>query len=488
MNEILNLSAIEMAQKIKTQEVSCEKIVSTHIEHIQKVNPIINAMVENNFDSALTMARAVDQQAQTNPSALAPLAGVPFTIKEMLAFKGFKRTAGNIHHQNSRSQSHATVVQRLLDAGAIPLGTTNVPEQGFWFETHNVIYGRTNNPYDPQRTSGGSSGGEAALLGAGASPIGLGSDIGGSIRMPAFFCGVFGHKPTNRVIPLTGHFPYEEKDFATLIKGTHYPYTSVGPMTKKAADLKLVFKLLVGPDGIDPETQTHNWQDHSLDFSKLKVLTLPDPTFHGANPVSGELEQTVHNCAKLFAEMGAEVQELDSKIFLRAVSLWFNALKSTKTSYYWEGLSNRSPDFNIWKEFLRLATGKGNYTLPSLVVSAGELLGIGQQDTNELIKELIQLRKKMKDLLGENGILILPPHPRVAPEHKAPYLSPFDFIYTGVFNVLGMPATSIPTGISTQGLPLGIQVVSNHHQDYLNFAVAEFLEQIFGGWNPPPNM
>ena len=187
MSDLIRCSAGELAQKIARREFSVVEVVEAYISRQEQVTAL-NALVENDYQRAREDASQKDRWlAKHRGGEIPPLFGVPFTIKEMISVAGMKQTLGSVHRRDVRQTHDATVVQRWRQAGAIPLGTTNVPELGFWFECENPVYGWTRNPYDPSRTAGGSSGGEAALLGAGASVLGLGSDVGGSIRVPSSF-------------------------------------------------------------------------------------------------------------------------------------------------------------------------------------------------------------------------------------------------------------------------------------------------------------
>ncbi|WP_415062958.1 amidase [Bdellovibrio sp.] len=488
MNELLKLSGLELAAKISKKEISPSEVLEAHIERIEQVNPPLNAMVEDDFVRARKLAQEQTEQLSKDNSTLPPLFGVPFTVKEMFAYDGMKRTGGSIHHKNDVMSWDATVVARMKKAGAIPMGTTNVPELGFWFESFNPVYGRTNNPYDLGRTCGGSSGGEGALLGAGATPMGLGSDIGGSIRMPAFFCGVFGHKPSRYLLPLTGHFPYAQEEFKNL-KGVKYPYTSMGPMARKATDLYPMLKILMGADGYDQETlQNPQLEDLTQEWAGRKVLICPSPIFHRARQTDDEMAQVVRNCGKLFEELGAQVEELDPRFFVRGTELWFAALKVSKNKNLYETLMGPTQHLSIGKELLKVALGKGDYTLPNLIVSLGEIFDNGKTDFSEEMRALQKMKADLDEKLGEEGILILPPHPRVAPKHRAPIWSPFDFIYAGFFTTTGHPATVAPMGLNSEGLPLGVQIVARHMKDHLTISCAEFLETTFGGWQAPTKL
>ncbi|MGZ3780211.1 MAG: amidase [Pseudobdellovibrionaceae bacterium] len=484
MNELLKLSGIELAAKIAKKEVSPREVLDAHISRIEAVNPALNAVAEKDFIRARMLADDQTEKLAKDNSALPPYFGVPFTVKEMFAYKGMKRTGGSIHHKNDISDYDATVVARMKNAGAIPLCTTNVPELGFWFETFNPVYGRTNNPYDLTRTCGGSSGGEGALLGAGASPMGLGSDIGGSIRMPAFFCGVFGHKPSRHLLPLTGHFPFTLENIKNLHSGK-YPFTSMGPMSRKAADLYPMLKILMGADGYDTETlKNPQLEERTQEWAGRKVLICPSPIFHRTRRTDDELAQIVKNCGKLFEQLGAHVEELDPRFFVRSAELWFAAVKATKNKNLYEILMGPNEHLSISKELLKVALGRGDYTLPNLIVSLAELLDTRKTNFAEEMKALEKMRKDLDDKLGDEGILIMPPHPRVAPKHRAPLWTPFDFIYAGIFTTTGHPATVAPMGLNNDGLPLGVQVVAKHMKDHLTISCAEFLETTFGGWQP----
>jgi Asp-tRNA(Asn)/Glu-tRNA(Gln) amidotransferase A subunit family amidase len=200
-------SASDLARAIRAGEVSSREVVQAHVARLRDVQPRLNAVAAERFEAALAEAEAADNRvaAADEHEALPPLLGVPCTIKESIALAGMPNCAGLLSRREHRAVETAPAVRRLLEAGAIPLAVTNTPELCLWIESHNFVYGRTRNAYDPRRVAGGSSGGEGAAVGAGGSPLGLGSDIGGSIRLPAFFNGVFGHKCSAWMVPNTGH-------------------------------------------------------------------------------------------------------------------------------------------------------------------------------------------------------------------------------------------------------------------------------------------
>ncbi|MEO7092697.1 MAG: amidase, partial [Polyangiales bacterium] len=245
MDPLLLASATRLASLIAKRDVTAREVVEAHITQIERVNPTIRAVVRARYDEARREARAADDRVKRGgDDPLPPFHGVPCTIKECFALTGMPNSGGLVARKDVVATDDATAVARLRAGGAIPLGVTNLSELCMWMESNNRVYGRTNNPYDPSRIVGGSSGGEGAIIGAGASPFGLGSDIGGSIRMPAFFNGVFGHKPTGGLVPSTGQFPVAANEALR--------YLTSGPLARRAEDLMPLLRILAGPDGKDP--------------------------------------------------------------------------------------------------------------------------------------------------------------------------------------------------------------------------------------------
>lgn len=489
---LFELSAKQLAKKIRDREFSILEVVQNHFNRLVEVNPRINAICENFMESSMKRAKEMTEEVyQKDPSDLPPLFGVPFSIKEMIEIAGAHRTGGNVHYKDFVGKKNATVVQRMLDAGAIPLGTTNVPELGFWFECTNTIYGTTNNPYDLKRTAGGSSGGEAALIGSGASPIGLGSDIGGSIRMPAAFCGIFGLKPTAKSIPLTGHFPFFDDDFQTL-KAQNYAHTSIGPMCRKAEDLEILFEILCGSDGVDLETRNKEdvlkniplFSGPSFKLNEIDVHFLPSPEIHLATPVEDEVSQRVSQVAQTFLELGCNIFEFDRRFFVESTVLWGHAVKSTKNRKF-KDLLSPNEDVQFSKEFFHLFRGSSPYTFPALAVAYLEDILTGQSDIGESLAKVEVMKKALQLKLKTNSVLILPVFPRIAPLHKSTFVKPFDYVYSGIFTVLGFPSVTVPVGLNSEGLPLSVQIISSPGCDHLLFRFAEILENLFGGWVQP---
>ena len=243
MEPLLLASAQQLARQIRQREVTSEQVVGAHIAYLRRVNPRLNAIVHDRYEAALREARLADQRTAEG-GELPPLHGVPCTIKECFAFEGMPHTSGLMARRGRVATADAPAVARLRAAGAIPLGVTNLSELCMWMESNNRVYGRCHNPYDLGRTAGGSSGGEGAVVGAGGSPFGLGSDVGGSIRMPAFFNGVFGHKPSPGLVPSSGQHP--------PAYGRIWRYAVTGPICRRAEDIYPLMRVLSGPHDSDP--------------------------------------------------------------------------------------------------------------------------------------------------------------------------------------------------------------------------------------------
>lgn len=236
----LTKSAVELAAMIRRRELTAERLVNGYIQRMTTVNPHLNAIVDGPFTEALDEAKALDQRIEGGEIAAEewarkPFMGVPFTTKDSTAMKGRLQTLGLLSRRFTRAKEDAECVRLMREAGAIPLATTNIPEVNKWQETRNMLFGQTNNPYDTRRTVGGSSGGEAASISACMSAFGLGTDIGGSIRMPAFYCGIFGHKPTVGIVNTRGCTMRTGKEMSTMVVA--------GPMTRHAADLMPMLKV-----------------------------------------------------------------------------------------------------------------------------------------------------------------------------------------------------------------------------------------------------
>lgn len=268
-----------------------EQVVQAFIDRITEVEPYVNAFVQKRFDAALVEAKAIDRQVEQElalvhssgtPSAFLtlPLLGLPFTGKDSISVKGMYLTAGLKSRKSMRATEDAECVANLKNAGAICIGLTNCPELAFWWDSDNTLFGRTNNPYDLSRIPGGSSGGQGACLGYGGSVIGTGGDVGGSIRMPSYFCGIFGHKPTPGIVGTHGHFP-------AMFKG-RLKFLSLGPMCRFAEDLPLMFKVMAG-DAAIRRNCPKLVSNEKIDFRKVKIYYMDGIDDPLMSPVDQEI-------------------------------------------------------------------------------------------------------------------------------------------------------------------------------------------------------
>jgi fatty acid amide hydrolase 2 len=474
------MSALELAAAIRRRELSSHEVVGAHVERARAINPTVNAIVVERYEQALHEAQAADRRlaGADRDQSLPPLFGVPCTIKESFAVAGMPNTSGLVRRRNVIAREDATTVARLRQAGAICIGLTNVSELCMWMESNNRVYGRSNNPYDPRCIVGGSSGGEGAVVGAGASPFGLGADIGGSIRMPAFFCGVFGHKSTGGLVPGTGMHPISEN--AAL------RYLATGPIARRATDLMPLLRLLAGPDGRDHgvrELELHDPQ--TVDLAQLEVSVVEDD---GRNTVDIEMLDALDRAADSLARRGARIRRRKIPEFARAFDYWSAAMAEAADTSFRVLLGDGEP-IPVGRELLRWVLRRSEHTLPALVLAAVEDLWPivpSEARRKALVAEGVELQRQLNQMLGKHGLLLYPSHSRPAPRHYGPLLRPFGWTFTAIFNVLELPVTQVPMGLSHAGLPLGVQVVGANGNDHLTIAAALELERAHGGWVRPP--
>jgi len=471
-------SAVELAAAIRSGELRARDVVEAHIEVIERSNADLNAVVATRFDAARDEADAADRRVAEadDPGRLPPLLGVPCTIKESFAVAGMPNSAGFHHRREHVPTQSATAVERLVDAGAIPLGVTNVSELTLWIEATNRIYGRTNNAYDRRRTAGGSSGGEGSAVGAGFAPIGLGTDFGGSIRIPAFFNGVFGHKPSGRLVPHTGHFPAPTGEVGQGMLG-------VGPLARRAEDLWPVIVAIAGPDGVDTSVEALELGDpDAVSIEGLEVAISDDSTIW---PVSLELRNARVHAARALAERGARVRRVPLRGLRRAMEPFLDAARQSGSIA--ELLTEEGYEFPSLRRLAFDAVRRQGVHTPALVIS--QLA----EKLSERLPERLQrraaaatraLEAEVAEAIGD-GVLLHPPFARVAPRHGATTGRPWILGPMAVFNLLGLPVTEVPLGLNQRGLPLGVQVAAAHGADHRSVAVALELERAFGGWVPP---
>jgi fatty acid amide hydrolase 2 len=484
MNELCTLPAHVLAAMIRRRAVSSSEVVAAHIARLEEVHAALNVLVEDRFAAARLEASDADARiASADPATLPPLLGVPCTIKEFVAVDGMSWTAGIVARRDQRARGDATVVARLRAAGAIVLGVSNVPEGGMWMETDNALFGRTVNPWNPARTAGGSSGGEGALLAAGAAPFGIGSDIAGSIRIPSAFCGVVGHKPTALLVPNTGHWGPETDAAERML--------CVGPMGRTVRDVELVLEIIAGPDG--KSAVHHQLPAPEATGPDLHGITVYPVLEHGTIRPAPEVARQLERAAAALAERGATVRPLDpatwKRAFGRTFAVWARAMtEATGDGPSFAELIGGGRRISVVGEAVRSAAGRRRMIPATLGLIALERLShIRLADRLlRLAPEVAGVQRTLEDVLGASAVLLHPPYPRPVPRHHAALLRPFDFVYTALFNLVGFPVTAVPTGFDVDGVPLGVQVAARRGNDRLTLRVAHALEDALGGWRVAP--
>ena len=474
--QITQRSATDLAAAIRSGQLTAREVVQAHVDRLHARQPRTNALACDRFTEALDDADRADERIKADPDP-PPFLGVPCTVKESIGLEGMPNCAGLVALKDRRAEADATAVARLKQAGFIPLGVTNTSELTMWIESVNRVYGRTRNAYDPHRTAGGSSGGEGAAVGSGGSPVGLGSDIGGSIRVPAFFNGVFGHKPSPGLVPNTGQWPSTEGEAAFML--------TLGPLARHAEDLMPVTRIIAGPDGADERCVARELGDPAtVDLKQLRVLLADDASLL---PARRELREARDNAASALEERGARCEHVSLKQLRRALEIYIAALgdgADTTLNQLLEDAGVQPRGARTWMDAVR---GSGDHTIPILITLAVERLNrhMPAARTQKAVAAAHSLRDEVGAILGDDAILLHQPHPRVAPKHGGTIGRAWVLTPAAVFNLLGLPVTQVPLGLNPKGLPLGVQVAAADGNDHLTIAAALALEERFGGWVPP---
>jgi Asp-tRNA(Asn)/Glu-tRNA(Gln) amidotransferase A subunit family amidase len=469
MTDLTFLPAIEMAAQIRNRKISPVELVEAHLAQIEQLNPRLNAFVQRDAEQARQAARKAER-AVSEEKELGPLHGIPISIKSSISVAGMRCEAGTRLRAGFVAQEDAPLVTRLKNAGAIILGTTNTPELLMAWESDNLLYGRTNSPWDLDYTPGGSSGGEAAAIAAGMSAAGVGSDGGGSIRVPAHFSGICGLKPTPGRIPSTGHYPSSAGPFAWL--------GVVGPMARTVADLKALFEVMQGPDDADTcaAPVLLRWPKAD-ELRKLKIGWFEDD---GRTPVTPETRYAVRAAAEALRSTGFQVEPFRPKGLEEARRLWHKFFVIVGGMLLQPMFMGRQSDLSpILKQFLEWSAAEPAHTGRTLL-DAWVRRDAARADF------FAQMR--------EYPILLCPVAAIPAFRHgernwqiegkTVHYLDAWS--YTEFFNLLGNPAAVVPVGQSSEGLPIGVQIVGRPWEEEKVLNVAEALEKQLGAWKRPP--
>jgi amidase len=469
MSDLTFISAALMAERIRKKKISPVELVEAHLAQIERLNPKLNAFVQVDAERARQVAQDAEI-AVKEKRTLAPLHGVPVSIKGSISVAGLLCESGTRLRTGFIPAQDAPLVARLRAAGAIVLGVTNTPEFLMAWETDNLLHGRTNNPWDLERTPGGSSGGEAAAISAGMSAGGVGSDGGGSIRVPAHFSGICGLKPTPGRIPATGHYPESTGPFALI--------GVVGPMARTVADLKILFEVMQGPDVGDTcaAPVPLRWPTET-EVRKLRVGYFEDD---GRTPVTAETRQAIRSAAQALRSMGFEVEHFQPEGLEEARQLWHQLFVVAGGMLLRPMFEDRGPDLSaILKQFLELSAAEPALTGETLL---------------QVWIQRDQLRARFLKQMQHHEILLCPAAAIPAFRHgerswrvegkTVHYLDAWS--YTEFFNLLGNPAAVVPVGCSSEGLPIGVQIVGRPWEEERVLSVAAALDAQCGEWKIPP--
>uniref|UniRef100_A0A7E4ULY4 Amidase domain-containing protein n=1 Tax=Panagrellus redivivus TaxID=6233 RepID=A0A7E4ULY4_PANRE len=484
-NDLILIAATDAAAMIRNGEVQSVHFVQAYIDRMNEVDGVINAVVEDNFDNAIAKAREVDAYISgldktsdefKNLTTTKPFLGVPFTTKDSVQIIGFRATAGIAAAEGNKSKMDADVVKNMFDAGAIFLALTNVPEATCWTESSNTMNGCTNNPYDSRRSVGGSSGGEGAVLGAAASVIGIGSDIGGSIRIPAMMNGVYGLKCSPNLVSLKGLYP----DWNGVY---HKQMLSVGPMCRYAKDLAPLLRVLCGKEVADKLKLGQKVELNKCKFFYMEGINTPL-----SEPVNHEVIGALRKAVKYFeTKYDHPVYRVDLPKAHHAGIIFRISFTDRKAVDLFSLLTLGNGRVNPFKEIVKCGLGTSKHTMPLLLYCLMEYMPEYNKEFQEYVIQVREtLRNEIIQLLGDNGVLLFPSWSTTAPPHYKNVASYFNFFYTGLWNALRLPALVVPMGLDSNGLPLSVQLVGAPNTENLLIAAANDLEEGFNGWVPPP--
>lgn len=465
MNEIVLAPAVKQLELLRTGQVSVSELAEAHIQQIERLNPELNVFADFDAERVRAQARRLDATKETHGL----LHGLPMTIKSSISTAGYRCEIGSLLHKDEIPTEDAVVVGRLRAAGALILGTTNCPEFLMAYETANLLHGRVRNPWDLNRSPAGSSGGEAAAIAAGLSSSGLGSDSGGSVRVPAHFTGICSLKPTPGRIPGRGHLPPCVGPFSIL--------GAIGPMARTMADVELLFGALAGQDKGDPVSPPLALRKPSLD--ELRTHTIGFFEDDGLCPVTEETRGAVRAAAQALRDAGFRVEPFRPSELEQLRKLWWTFFVQCGAMFYEPEIRGRRDQLSpIFKEFLSF----GEQVSP---LTATELL--------DAWAGLELLRGRVLEEMRKFPVLLCPVASIPAFRHderswqidgqRVDYLDAVR--YTQWFNALAAPAAVVPVGRSPEGLPIGVQIAARPFEDETALAVAAVVDAAFG-FRPPP--
>jgi len=464
MNEVVLRSALQQLAMLRSGGISVVELAEAHIRQIERLDPQLNAFADFNPDRVRAEARRLESLQDVR----GVLHGLPVTVKSSIATAGYRCEIGSLLQKGDIPREDAVVVARLRAAGALILGTTNCPEFLMAYETANLLHGQTRSPWDLERSPGGSSGGESAAIAAGLSAAGLGSDSGGSVRVPAHFTGICSLKPTPGRIPGTGHLPPCVGPFSIL--------GAIGPMARTIQDVSLMFRVLSGQDATDPISPPVGLRELRLEDLRGSAIGYFEDD--GLVPVTAETRQAVQDAARALCEAGFRVEPFRPRTLESLRKLWWTFFVKCGAMFYAPTIRGREQHLSpIFKEFLEIAAG----TPP---LTATEVLNAWA--------ELDVLRAKTLEEMCDHRVLLCPVASIPAFRHGERKWSidgqSVDYLdavrHTQWFNALAAPAAVVPVGRSPEGLPIGVQIVARPFDDEVALVVAAAIDAAFG-YRPP---
>jgi Asp-tRNA(Asn)/Glu-tRNA(Gln) amidotransferase A subunit family amidase len=456
----------EIRQEIRSKNVSPVEIVELHLKRIEALQPKLNAFVHLDLEGARRQARAAENSVLRG-AQLGSLHGVPLSIKSCIDVAGWPCSAGSLLRKDYIANQDAPLVSRLKAEGAILLGNTNTPEFLMAYETDNRLTGKTSNPWNLAHSAGGSSGGESAAIAAGCSAGGVGSDGGGSIRVPAHFCGICGLKPTPGRVPATGHFPPGAGAFSWI--------GVVGPMARTIADVRSLLEVMAGPDAGDAlsaPVPLRAYREGELRGLRIGILESD-----ALGIATAETRAAVERAAKSLGERGFTVEPFRLDGLDRALDLWWFFFGPVIGDLIRHSVAGHEDQLSpMLREYLSSATSGNSIALDKFMKACAD---------RDLLRA--EILRQMQD----TPVLLSPVSASPAFRHgQGNYLPGTGYRDTMRFsqwlNLIGFPGASVPVGVSNEGLPIGVQVIGRPFEDELVLAVAEAIEQARGPWLAPP--
>jgi Asp-tRNA(Asn)/Glu-tRNA(Gln) amidotransferase A subunit family amidase len=463
MTELHYLSLAELSRKIRIKEVTPQEVIERHLQRIASLQPTLNAFAHVDVAGAKRQAQAAGE-AILRGDAIGPLHGIPLTVKSCIDVAGWPCAAGSLLRKDYRPSDDAVLVQRLRAAGAILLGNTTTPEFLMAYETSNRLTGKTSNPWNAEFSSGGSSGGEAAAIASGCSAGGVGSDGGGSIRVPAHFCGICGLKPTPGRIPSSGHYPSSVSAFGWL--------GVVGPMARTVGDLKVLFKVLQGPDASDAMTVPVQSIEVKNGGNKFRIGILEGDALGRVTP---ETQMAVRQAAQLLAYAGFELEPFRLNNLERVLELWWFFFGTVIGGLFQGEIRGREELLSpVFRDYLEAARPEGSPAMSML-----QFVSMCAARDRE--------RERILQAMSDMPILLAPVSAGPAFRHGAGGYQVKDgyresMRHSQWLNLVGFPGVNIPMTKTPEGLPVGVQLIGRPHEEALLLAVAESLELARGHW------